>query len=396
MQLVWMMATIACLWREVAGQGAEPLILLNQSIVENYTRAGSSDAVENCKKVPGIASKCKLAKGDNLACKIDTTFKISATWETDELCMLPSHYEKIGRDYLKLSSMVFNITSNWTKFYDNKINGILNSNKKSFICDFVARKYKQDFDQNFFFNSWLPSAKKCMSFLTNARRSVMCAVCTKSALDAFKPNNELEVNHQSCLQFNDACLDYFDAKLVFIDFLNIIFTLELCDYNGQYTSQDDNKKVLPSNLIFESENLMNCRALVFKKERNLKPEVKLKYEESCIRLCRDYFSLTGMIEDDFKNFDSLFNIHEVLKDLVLESVSKNTFNTKINDLEPIPLDLYFIKFNFTSSLDPKGLDIAMHLKDNNYRIFEIDKFLKSASLHPLLILFSCVIWAISL
>ena len=345
--------------------------------------------MNNCKKVPGITQKCKYGTGKSI-CNESMSFQVSSSWENDENCKGNlNYYDEIAERLRKFSSIVYNITTNWTRYYDNKVSGILDSKKRMLVCEFTARKYLQNKDLTFFKKKWLPTATRCVNHLIGARRAIMCAMCSEDDVkyilrrpdpisDKYlrKDPNEVLLSQKSCHNFMDDCLGYMNAKIEFIEIFNTVFTLNLCDYSGIYTQEDENKKILPTELTNDKEDMIKCKKLLETKERSLSQGEKASLEASCKYLCEKYFSLTSLLYEDFSNFDYTSYAQGILKDLALESVGKNTFNLKRMEQEYYFMDFFDISFTVSKEKVGGGIDIENHLKDNNYRVLDASKYLK--------------------
>lgn len=60
--------------------------------------------------------------------------KIYSQWEQNKNCKGYDYYERLANNLNKNSGWVYNITKNWTKFFDNKANAIISAPKSTFLC----------------------------------------------------------------------------------------------------------------------------------------------------------------------------------------------------------------------------------------------------------------------
>ncbi len=341
-------------------------------------------------------TKCRIPNPNG--CTDDELKQMFRGWQQDKRCTGFDYYDRITKNLLKQSGWVFNITSNWTVYFENRANSILSSNKNNFICTFAAKKWKQVNEKVFFHDTWQKNAIQCTNFLATARRGFMCAVCDKNAQEFFNMTDEVDsrdatasttqtsqpvvtLSNQMCQSFIASCLNYISNKLYIQDKLNIEFTLALCDKDGQYRAQNDKayyKKVLPTSVIFDEEDIDNCNKYL-SRDRTVYNEETKKNELACTAICERYFTLGVMIYDDIRNFDNFQYMHEILKEIVMENFHPNLFNTKSATTTTVALDFFNVFFKFKNlSRDQGGLDLEKYARDNSYKEIDAKQFIKQA------------------
>lgn len=371
-----------------------------------------------CEKNENWNNYCKFHKKENTNCKESTKLhkKIIATWEQHEKCKNYDYFARAGSIHLKNSGWVYNITTNWTTFFDNRARTILENGKGTFICQFAAKRYNQLRDPRFFHGVWQPSAIKCVNHLADVRRAMMCVTCdgdeasnikVESLIkDEPKPEKSDDLrtstitnivyNFQTCTEFMSNCIDYLHSKQMFLDRLNVAFTLGLCDREGYYIAQGSSKsyykKVLPSNVVYDEEDIEQCRRSL-QKDITLSKEDVLKFEDSCLTLCHKHFSLSTMILDDITNLNNLKYIHDILKEIVSDNMNPNLFNTILMDPAEVALDFTmktpkdFLKdqlFNFlfynasNNNTKNTSINLEKYIKDNGFKIFDAALYVRAA------------------
>lgn len=359
---------------------------------------------EGCSKVTDAKIKCKGVDYSKSHCNsdklLDSLFmKIYSTWEQNEQCKSIDYYGRAASHLEKISGWVFNITTNWTSYFDSKSNLILKNGKGTFICQFAAKRYFQLKDPNFFHNDWRPAAIKCSNFLANVRRGLMCAVCDPNDQKYFstieengKNKSGILFDFRMCNEFVDSCLDYIQKKAMFLDKLNVAFTLALCDKEGQYLAQNTKsyyKKVLPSEVVYEEEDIEFCRGHI-KKDLSSTQAERERNEKSCFRLCHKYFGQAAMIADDLNTFDNFQYMHDILKEIVNDNFHQNLFIARTGPASQILLDFKEMKYSFYPSSESKGLNLERHMKDNNYKEFDSSKYLRKSFLPEFLALLTSI------
>ena len=342
-------------------------------------------------------TKCKIPSTNQ--CDTNVLEQMYRGWQQDKRCQGFDYYERITKNLLKQSGWVYNITTNWTDYFENRANSILSSNKNNFICTFAAKKWKQVNERVFFHNVWQKNAIQCTNFLAVARRGFMCAVCDNTTQEYLSFSTEADprdvtaspnqnrnetvilLSNQMCQSFITSCLNYISNKLYILDKLNIEFTLALCDKDGKYLAQNEKsyyKKVLPSSVIFDEEDIDNCNKYLTR-DRTIDNEETKKNELACTALCDRYFTLGVMIYDDIRNLDNFQYMHEILKEIVMENFHPNLFNTKSATTTTVALDFFNLMFKFKSrSTDHGGLDLEKYARDNSYKEIDAKQFIKSA------------------
>jgi hypothetical protein len=191
------------------------------------------------------------------------------------------------------------------------------------------------------------------------------------------------LSNQMCQSFISSCLNYISNKLYILDKLNIEFTLALCDKDGQYRAQNEKsyyKKVLPSAVIFDEEDIDNCNKYL-NRDRTINNSETVKNEKACTALCERYFTLGIMIYDDIRNFDNFQYMHEILKEIVMENFHPNLFNTRTAVTTTVALDFFNVIFKFKPlSTDQGGLDLEKYARDNSYKELDAKEYIKRAGL----------------
>lgn len=363
-----------------------------ETVFEVYNKTTITQ-YDDCGKVINWDRKCKTVDPDSdKICKnpgqplIDTTFmKMHAIWEQQDNCRTSMDYFRRAMINLrKQSGWVYNITTNWTAYFDSQSKLIIGSAKSAFICQFAAKRYLQIRDLNFFHGVWQPAAIKCSNFLGEARRALMCSVCSTNDTRYFKngSNHEIYLNWQSCHNFMEACVDYIKSKQEFITKLNVIFTLALCDKEGIYRAQGQNKmyykQVLPSEVNFDDENIEFCKGHV-KKDPSISAEQSQLNENACFDMCHRYFGQGLMIEDDLKNFDNLQFMHDILKEIVGDNFHERLFHTRSGPSSLISLDFGYVTYKFYPSNSTEGINLERHAKDNGFKAFDSSLCIKTAN-----------------
>lgn len=359
---------------------------------------------DGCSKITDAKVKCKGIRLDHEYCDgnrlLDSLFlKMYTTWEQNEQCKNIDYYDRAGKNLKKLSGWVYNITSNWTTYFDSKSNLIIKQGKGTFICQFAAKRYMQIRDTNFFHGSWKPSAVKCSNFIADVRRGMMCSLCDldeqKNFFNATNTSRpRINMNFRMCNDFAEACLDYIRNKQLFLDKLNVVFTLGLCDKEGQYLAQNTKtyyKKVLPSEVVYDEENVEWCQGHI-KKDLSVSDEIKVRNEKSCHHLCEKYFGQSTMIADDLNTFDNLHYMHDILEEIVNDNFHPNLFIARTGPVSTIMLDFKEINYTFNPSSEAGGLNLERHMRDNNYKEFNAANYLKNGLISFFAV---CLIFAIS-
>lgn len=362
---------------------------------------------------------CKFHKDSNSFCQKSTGEKrylyqhIYATWEQVDNCGNFDYYKRAGQNHLKNSGWIYNITTNWTTFFDNRARSIKENGKGTFICQFAAKRYDQLRDPNFFHGIWQPSAIKCVNYLANARRSMMCAACSPDEEKAIEfieaptsianstgvknesSSTTVNLKFTTCTDFMANCIDYIENKQKFIDKMNVAFTLALCDRDGLYQAQGTKsyyKKVLPSNVVFDEEDIELCRKTV-KKDLTMNEAQTKASEDSCLGLCSKHFSLSTMILDDIQNLNNLKYMHDILKEIVSDNWNVNLFNAMMMEPAEVNLDftlstpndplkdqLFNFKFGKSTDNNSPTVNLEKYVKDNGFKVFEAANFVKSSLL----------------
>ncbi len=286
--------------------------------------------------------------------------------------------------------MIFNITKNWTSFFETRSNAIIESPKSTFLCQFAAKRWRQIHDDNFFYNTWMPNAVSCSKYLIEARKGMMCALCDKREQGHFTNEASSEIqginvpsvnfSFSTCTAFIGACMGAMESKRYVLDKMNVEYTLALCDKEGKYLAEGDKthyKKTLKSSVMFEDENFHNCKLFLSRDKSQKKPEYEI-YEKACLDICKLYFSLSGLHYDDFDNLDNFKYQHDILRDIVMDQFHPNLFNIREDKMEAIAMDFHEVVFKFENSSAPQqnGLDLEKHMKDNGYKAFPVENFLR--------------------
>lgn len=361
-----------------------------------------------CGTILNLQKMCKIARDANQFCAGDdsTLNQIYASWQQNEKCRSGfDYYERVTQNLLKQSALMYNITQNWTVFFDNRANNVLSSPKSAFVCSFAAKRWKQINQKKYFDNVWRPSAMKCSAFLVNMRRAMMCAMCNKDDQKHFSVSNysdprqdnmmktnatRVNLNFQTCQDFLTACQPYIEQKQYVIDRLNVQFTLGLCDKEGTYlasSAKANYKRVLPSMTIYEDEEISTCNKF-FNKGLLLTTEEQEKAETSCKGLCERYFSLSLMIWDDLNSLEYLQNMHDIMKEIVMENFHANLFVSRTATKSSVILDLHDVIFGFSKAKTNEGLDLERHVKDNEYKDLDVSMYIKGGWLLTVTILSS--------
>ena len=385
--------------------------VFSQASIPNY---------ESCPKIANWGRTCKLQKqSDTLCTKPGTEIKpngtsrdppgifdkMYATWEQNEKCKNYDYFGRAASNHLKNAGWVFNITTNWTSYFNSKARTILENGKGTFICQFAAKRYWQLADPRFFHGKWQPSGIKCVNYLADARRAMMCASCDSdekvnirnptTETTSTSKGTEVLFNYATCTDFMGACLDYIENKQKFIDKMNVAFTLALCDRDGLYLAQSsaksNYKKVLPSNVIFDEEDVEFCRKSI-NKDLAINEEESQAREQSCLNLCHKHFSLSTMILDDIATLNHLKYMHDILKEIVMENMNVNLFNQMQADPSELALDFTLtldksttkeegFSYKFANSTNvSSGMNLEKYIKDNGFKVFDAALYVKSAGL----------------
>lgn len=236
----------------------------------------------------------------------------------------------------------------------------------------------------------MPSAIQCSQYLADARRGIMCAVCDSREFDYFyqmpanqnKQNTFIKFSYSTCMNFLSSCLKAIESKRKLIDFINVEFTLGLCEKDGKYIAEGEKthyKKLLPSSVMFDDENFQKCKQHLDKDNEDNKSNSD-ENEKACLLLCRRYFSLTGLFFDDFDNLDYFKYMHDILKEIVNENLYHNLFNIRPYNIESIILDAHDVIYDFESSNSSSsiGVDIDRHVKDNGYKAIKVEDYIKGS------------------
>lgn len=353
--------------------------------------------IHQCGTISNLQMMCKIVRDSNQFCVANPTLMlIYASWQQNEKCRSGfDYYERSMQNLQKQSALIYNITQNWTVFFDNRANNILNSQRSAFVCSFAAKRWKQINEQKFFDQVWRSSAIKCSNYLVNARRAMMCAMCNKDDQPNFSTGNykdprqdntlkvnatQILLNFQTCQDFLGACQPYIEQKQYVNDRLNVEFTLGLCDKDGTYLASSNKasyKRVLPTMVVYEDEEISNCNTF-FNKGLALSGGELEKAENSCKGICERYFSLSPIIWDDLNNLDALQNMHDILKEIVMENFHPNLFVSRSPTKSNVILDMHEVIFKFGKAKTTEGLDLERHVKDNEYSQMDVSLYIKNS------------------
>jgi len=389
--IVGMVVALACLvigWVKSVDIDSNPMakIFANPSIA--YT---------GCKDLPDMFTKCKKVQKKDSVCSLENVVPtVYSTWEQNNNCKGIDYYSRAADALRKQSSYVWNVTNNWTTFFDNRAQSIQSAPNPMFVCSFGAKKWYQVKDLSFFRSTWQPNAIKCSNYVADARRAMMCSMCdpndqsfyssgsTVDPRDGTAKVNATTVNlsFQTCSSFMEACVGYLESKQKMIDMLNVEFTLGLCDKDGMYLAVNTNeyKKILPSDVIYDEEYLTNCKGYL-NKDLTATPEQLGPLAASCVNLCERYYSWTAaMVYDDFLNLKYLKYMHDILKEIVDGKFLDSMFTGIISPDIPMVLDFSDVYFKFSAFNSSDGLNINKHIKDNDFKLFDSSQFIKGASI----------------
>ena len=399
------------------GLGSVKLAPTNSNPLLRFYQASSLNSANECQNLLDLYKKCKLVTDENQDCDDKNLKLMYASWEQNNYCRGMDYYDKMGSSLLKMSGCVFNITTNWTSFFDTRANSIIASPKGVFICQFAAKRWLQVRENTFFERVWKGNAVKCSNFIGNQRRGLMCAMCDKNQQSHFSFKNltdsrtektftnatVINFNFQTTQGFIENCLDYIENKQYILEKLNVEFTLGLCDKDGQYLAQGSDKssykKILPSTVIYDDDDIANCR-LYLSRDLTMDAQQASKLEQSCTSLAERYFRPGALIFDDLMNYDFFVYMHDILKEIVSDNFHPNLFiqrDTSTSSL--ISLDFNpEVVFKFANSSVVDGLDIGKYTRESYYKEFDASKYVKRslcATFSSLLLLLSIISYLMS-